>query len=241
MDARELGIDRMVVSMWAPDDTWPAMLDEYGETDSTEPDAVTTRRLGSHRVGGGGLVGEGPLDGVTAAESGRTDLDVPPEIADIVAPIPAEPDLGEPVEAVAAVDGHPLHPIVVPLPIGSFVGAFVADVAYLRTGDRFWARGARLLTAAGLATGLVAGSLGAADFTGRRPIRRHRSAWVHAAGNVAVLGLALGSLAIRGRDERGAVSHGGLAFSAATATILLVTGWLGGELAYRERIGVVPR
>src|SRR5206468_431557 len=111
----------------------------------------------------------------------------------------------------------------------------------LRTRDRFWARGARILTAAGLGTGVLAGSLGAIDFTGRRPIRRHPSAWLHAAGNAAVLGLAIGSLALRGRDEREAITRGGLAISASIATILLVTGWLGGELAYRERVGVIPR
>ena len=169
---------------------------------------------------------------------------MPADLADTVAPIPDEPDLGagrEPVAAVAAVDGHPLHPVLVPLPIGAFVGAFVADVAYLRTNDRFWARGARLLTAAGLGTGLLAGSLGALDFTGRRRIRSHASAWVHAGGNATVLALALASVALRGRDEGEAVTRGGLAISAASAVILLATGWLGGELSYRERIGVIPR
>jgi uncharacterized membrane protein len=240
MDPVELGIDRTVVSMWAPDDTWPALLDDYAEADVAIATSAGNRRLGSHSVGGGGAMGEGPSGSDTAAASGRTDLDVPPAMADVVAPIPSEPDLRTPVEAVAAVDGHPLHPVIVPLPIGSFVGAFVSDLAYLRTGDRFWARGARLLTASGLATGLLAGSLGAIDFTGRRPIRRHPSAWVHAAGNLAVLGLAVGSLGLRGRDERAAIGKGGLAISASIATILLVTGWLGGELAYRERIGVIP-
>jgi uncharacterized membrane protein len=234
MDPIELGIDRTVVSMWSPDDSWPSLLDEYASMDDEPAATAVARAAGARHAGGGGSAATDP-------EPARTDLDVPADIADTVAPIPDEPTLGLPVQAVAAVDGHPLHPVVVPLPIGAFVGAFAADVAYLRTRDRFWARGARVLTAAGLGTGLLAGSLGALDFTGRRPIRRHPSAWVHAAGNVAVLALGLGSLALRGRDERAAITRGGLAISGSIATILLVTGWLGGELAYRERIGVIPR
>jgi uncharacterized membrane protein len=235
MDPIELGIDRTVVSMWAPDDSWPALLDEYAvePPDARAPEA--TARFGQQRAGGGGRL--------TASrdEPIRTDVDVPQDLVDTVAPIPDEPVLEESVQAVAAIDGHPLHPVVVPLPIGAFVGAFAADVAYLRTHDRFWARSARVLTAAGLATGALAGTLGAVDFTGRRRIRRHASAWVHAGGNAAVLGLALASIALRGRDERAAVARGGLAISAASAGLLLLTGWLGGELAYRERIGVIPR
>src|SRR3954468_7969656 len=235
MDPIKLGLDRTVAAMWSPDDTWPAMLAEYSITDDEPRAAAVVRHAAVRRAGSGGSAAAG------AEPPARTDLDVPAELADAVAPIPEEPALHGPVEALAAVDGHPLHPVVVPLPIGAFVGAFVADVAYLRTRDRFWARGARVLTAAGLGTGLLAGSLGALDFVGRRPIRRHPSAWVHAGGNLSVLGLALGSLALRSRDERSAVGSGGVAISAAIASILLVTAWLGGELAYRERIGVIPR
>jgi uncharacterized membrane protein len=248
MDPIELGIDRTVVTMWAPDDTWPALLDDYAEGEAERAANADVQQFGRQGIGRSGsspsdMATSGLDDPPSDTDRGapaRTDLDVPANVADIVAPIPDEPNVRLPVPAVAAIDGHPLHPVVVPLPIGAFVGAFAADVAYLRTRDRFWARGARMLTGAGLATGLLAGSLGALDFTGRRPIRRHPSAWVHAGGNLAVLALALGSLALRARDERASVAKGGIAISASIATILLVTGWLGGELAYRERIGVIP-
>ena len=118
------------------------------------------------------------------------------------------------------------------------MGAFLCDLAYLRTKDRFWARGARILTGAGLVTGAIAGSLGAIDFTGRREIRSHKSAWVHAGGNLTVMALGLVSEVIRAKDERTAVARGALAISAVSAAILGVTGWIGGELSYRERIGV---
>jgi uncharacterized membrane protein len=148
-----------------------------------------------------------------------------------------DPQFRTPVPSVAQVMGHPLHPTVVPLPIGAFVGAWVADLAYARTGDEFWTRAAHHLTVAGIATGLLAGSLGAMDFTGRERIRQHGSAWIHAGGNLAAVGIAAASLAARGgRDGRGA--RPALPLSTAIVAILGVTGWLGGELSYRHQIGV---
>src|SRR4051794_14991001 len=115
MDPIELGIDRMVVSMWAPDDSWPALLDEYAlEPPDAASSASGMRHLGSQRAGGGGSLSPGGGAAI------RTDVDVAQDLVDTVAPIPGEPELGGPVAAVAAIDGHPLHPVVVPLPIGAF-------------------------------------------------------------------------------------------------------------------------
>jgi uncharacterized membrane protein len=148
-------------------------------------------------------------------------------------------DMGpEAVPSVANLAGHPLHPMIVPLPIGALVGAFLSDVAYARTGDPFWARSSRHLTDAGIVTGSLAGLLGATDFSGRERTRELPQAWLHAGGNAAVLGLAVVARALRGRDERGAARGAGLVISATSAAILGVTGWLGGELSYRHRIGV---
>ena len=105
----------------------------------------------------------------------------------------------EAIPSVAAIEGHPLHPAIVPLPIGAFIGAFVADLAYARTGDRFWARGAHVLSVAGVATGLLAGALGATDFVGRDRIRSRGSAWIHA--GIAEAETADGRLSIRIRHR----------------------------------------
>jgi uncharacterized membrane protein len=146
---------------------------------------------------------------------------------------------------VAAIAGHPLHPAVVPLPIGAFVGALAADVAYVATGDPFFARSGRLLTGAAVVTGAAAAALGAVDFVGRRSIRSHTAAWVHAGGNAAAMAIGAASLAYRARhanrsdDRAKAIMPAGLVLSVAAGTVLLVTGWLGGELSYRHRIGLM--
>ena len=144
----------------------------------------------------------------------------------------------EPVPSLARIAGHPLHPVVVPLPIGMFVGAFVADLAYARTHDRFWARAAHAMAAAGVGTGLLAGALGATDLVGRERIRSRGSAWVHGLGNLAAVGLGVGSVLLRRDKHPDVIVPRGLAVSAAIVAILGVTGWLGGELVFRHRVGL---
>jgi uncharacterized membrane protein len=144
----------------------------------------------------------------------------------------------EPVPSLAQIAGHPLHPVVVPLPIGMFVGAFVADLAYARTHDRFWARTAHTMAAAGVGTGLLAGVLGATDLVGRDRIRSRGSAWVHGLGNLAAVGLGVGSVLLRRDKHPDVVVPRGVAVSSAIVGILGVTGWLGGELVFRHRVGI---
>jgi uncharacterized membrane protein len=143
----------------------------------------------------------------------------------------------EPVSSVAQVAGHPLHPMIVPLPIGAFVGAFLADLAYVRTQDKFWARAAHVLSGAAVGTGLLAGALGATDFVGREQIRSRGSAWIHGGGNLAAVGLGLASVALRRDRHPDVVVPRGLALTTTIVGILAVTGWIGGELTFRHRIG----
>jgi uncharacterized membrane protein len=55
------------------------------------------------------------------------------------------------------------------------------------------------------------------------------------------VGLSAVSWFLRTGDAAAAVIPTGLALSVVVALILLVTGWLGGELAYRYLVGVVTR
>jgi uncharacterized membrane protein len=141
------------------------------------------------------------------------------------------------IPSVATIGGHPIHPILVPLPIGALALTVVSDLAFARTRDRFFARASRALTAAGIATGLGAAAFGALDFLGRDRVRDHPEAWIHAGGNVAAVGLSALSLVLRMRD-RDAAPPAAMALSGVVGTLLLVTGWLGGELSYRHRVGV---
>lgn len=139
--------------------------------------------------------------------------------------------------STAAIAGHPMHPALVPLPIGAAALAFVSDLAAARTGDAFWARSSRWLLRASLITGAAAAPLGSVDLLTIPAARRLPSAWVHAAGNSLVLLLTLLEVARRRGGVRAtetAPDRTGFALA-----LLGISGWLGGELSYRHRIGVM--
>ncbi len=63
--------------------------------------------------------------------------------------------------------------------------------------------------------------------------------WKHFLGNAAALALSLANWLLRLDDPAAAVLPWGVLLSLAVAGILAVTGWAGGELSYRYRIGVM--
>lgn len=144
-----------------------------------------------------------------------------------------------PAQSKAALGGHPIHPMLIPYPISFLTSALATDVAARRTGDPFWSRASRTLLLAGLGTGLAAGAVGAVDYVGVERVRQHAAGPLHAAGNVAALALTGLNLGLRG--DRDGVSRQSLVLSAVVAGMLGVTGWLGGELSYRYKVGVMER
>ncbi len=142
--------------------------------------------------------------------------------------------------STAAIFGHPVHPMIVPIPIGALSLALVTDLVAQRSSDRFWPRASRLLLGAGAIGAAAAAPSGTIDFLTIPRVRELPQAWLHAGGNLAVLGLTVANLALRrGQDRR--VSRLGLGMSALGAGTLAVTGWLGGELSFRHRIGVTEQ
>src|SRR3954462_16008328 len=82
---------------------------------------------------------------------------------------------------------HPSHPALVPFPIAFFIGAFITDLAFLKTSDPFWARASLWLIGAGLAGAALPAVAGLTDFLGDRRIRAIRDAWLDMIGNVTVV------------------------------------------------------
>ena len=143
------------------------------------------------------------------------------------------------VPSRAAIAGHPIHPMLIPFPIAFFVGALVTDLVFLLTGDPFWARTSLWLIVGGLAGGLIAAIFGLTDFLTIPRVREHNIGWVHALGNGTVLLLSLVNLLLRLANPQAGILPWGLLLSFIVTGILVVTGWFGGELAYRHMIGVI--
>lgn len=141
--------------------------------------------------------------------------------------------------STAQIAGHPLHPMLVPIPITCFVGALITDIAYWRTANMQWANMSAWFLTVGLIVALLAVIAGLIDFLGDRNIRDLRAVWIHAGGNAVALVLAIFNVFIHSRDAYTSVVPTGLILSALTVLILLVTGWMGWELVYRHRVGVL--
>jgi uncharacterized membrane protein len=143
-------------------------------------------------------------------------------------------------QSTARIAGHPIHPMLVPFPIVCFIGALITDIAYWRTANTQWANFSAWLLAAGLVMGALAAAAGLIDFLGSRSVRAQPPAWPHLIGNVVVMGLSLVNVFVHSRDAWTSVVPTGLILSAVVVAILAVTGWLGGSLVYRHRVGVIP-
>jgi nitrite reductase/ring-hydroxylating ferredoxin subunit/uncharacterized membrane protein len=113
--------------------------------------------------------------------------------------------------------GHPLHPMLIQAPVGAWMSASILDF----TGDE---KAARRLVAVGLGAAVPAALAGAADWSEQHE-QQMRVGVIHAAGNVAALGLYAASLAQRGPRAGRLLRLAGLA-------AVSVSGLLGGHISF---------
>ncbi len=121
--------------------------------------------------------------------------------------------------------GHPLHPMLTDVVIGSWLSATVLDLV----GGPGARRSATVLVATGLVAGVPTAVAGAADWSEMSGAGRRVGA-VHALGTDVATFLFLGSLVARLRDRRAA----GVGLALAGDVVVTVAGLLGGHLALRR-------
>ena len=150
-----------------------------------------------------------------------------------------EQTLREPIlRPTAQIAKHPIHPMLIPVPIVCFIGALVTDIAYACTAEMMYADFSAWLLLVGIIFGVLAAITGLTDFIGNRLIRQQGPAWPHLIGNVAVLVVAFFNNLVHTRDAWTSVVPTGLILSIITVLILPITGWLGWEMVYRRGVGV---
>jgi uncharacterized membrane protein len=150
------------------------------------------------------------------------------------------------LSAVSGPAGHPLHPFVVPLPIGAFVSSLIFDIlTWTRPGELPWlVDGAWWLIGVGLIGAGIAAVFGAVDLLqiprGTRPWRVARA---HAALNIGVAVLFLIGYTWRAGDhvELDKTQPGQLALSCVAVGLLVVAVLLGQTLTYRFAMRVDQR
>jgi len=143
------------------------------------------------------------------------------------------------ITSSVAIAGHPIHPAIVLFPIAFLVGAAGTDIGYWLTRDPFWARASLWLIGVGFAAGILAAITGFSEFFKVKRVRERSAGWLHMGGNVAVMVLSLINLLLRQGNPAEPIVFTGLAISVVVATLLGITGWYGGELSFRHKIGVI--
>jgi uncharacterized membrane protein len=143
------------------------------------------------------------------------------------------------MESRLKVFGHPLHPVLITLPIGLFAIGVVFDLVYVAGGDKTFANVAFWDISAGIIGGLLAAVFGLLDWLAiPGGTRAKRIGLWHGGGNVVIVGLFVVSWVLRLPDHAYLPSVLPFVLGLIGVGLALVTAWLGGELVYRLGVGV---
>src|SRR5690606_6609561 len=129
-----------------------------------------------------------------------------------------------------SIKGHPIHPMLIPLPIAFLVGTFLTDVTFLFQRESvFWPQASLWLLGAGVVTGILAGVTGAIEAVKVPRARKLTITWIHGGANAVALVAAAVNWSLRWGDHAAAIVPTGVALSGCVVLILGFSGWLGGE------------
>jgi uncharacterized membrane protein len=136
----------------------------------------------------------------------------------------------------ASISRHPIHPMLIPLPIGLWIFAFVCDLIFvLGSGDSLWFTLSFYAMIGGLIGAIVAAIPGTIDMMSLQGTPK-KLALTHMALNIAVVVLFAVNIAVR--VDVTEVAGLPLALSVIAITLLAVSGWLGGHMVYVHRVAV---
>lgn len=137
------------------------------------------------------------------------------------------------MEPRARVLGHPVHQILIVFPLGLLATSFFFDLAWMAWGREQLAIVAWWMIFAGVAGGLIAAIFGLIDWLAiPRGTRARRVGALHGGGMGIVALLYAASWFLR-RDVPGHPDAAAILLSALGVLLIVITGWLGGELADR--------
>ena len=150
------------------------------------------------------------------------------------------------VSSRATILGHPIHVMLVGLPIGFYTGGVAALIALGATGDPFWRRAAMIVLFAGVVTALVSAVFGTIDLFAGVPQRTPaRATGVrHFGANVVSLLLFAGAAFMLLGDRYGHPTLAErawvppLALACMGLVLTLIAGGLGWKLVQTHGVGL---
>ena len=136
----------------------------------------------------------------------------------------------------ASISGHPIHPMLVTLPIGLWIFSFVCDLFFVfGSGAPVWNTVALYTMAGGIAGALLAAVPGFIDMLSLPPEPK-KTALIHMAINLTVVALYAVNVWLRISTPENL--KGPIWLSAASVGLLAISGWLGGHLVYLRGVAV---
>ncbi len=145
------------------------------------------------------------------------------------------------------IQGHPVHPMLVGLPVTLYLIVLVADVAFLINGSMTWYAVAYVAMGSAIVLALLAAVAGAFEYaTIPRRMHAKQTATYHALVNLGVWGLFIVNFVFRSPLGVGIPEQpleGSVLYSVVFLTILgnaltVTGGWLGAHLVYKHGIGI---
>lgn len=143
-----------------------------------------------------------------------------------------------------AIAGHPLHPMLVVVPIGLFAWTLISDLVYFASdSNQMWYDIAFWTDIAAIVSALIAALPGIGDYLTVAARSDSRGiATAHGVLNVIVVLLYTAAMLLmldNGATD-GAELTAVIVLHAVGVGLLVVSGWLGGEMVYRHHIGILP-
>jgi len=139
----------------------------------------------------------------------------------------------------ASIARHPIHPMIIPFPIGLWVFSFICDLIFVfGSGAPVWKTVALYTMVGGVVGALIAAVPGLIDLVSLPPEPR-KTALIHMTINLTIVVLFLINIWMRiSAGAAGAASNGPVWLSLVAIALLLVSGWLGGKLVYESGVAV---
>ena len=140
----------------------------------------------------------------------------------------------------ASIAKHPIHPMLVTLPIGLWVFSLVSDVIYvMKWGGSVWNDVAFYTMAGGIAGALIAALPGFVDLLSMSSGKVKSIGILHMCINLVLVALFAMNLWLRNQALPGTTPP--IWLSVIGVGLLCVSGWLGGEMVYVHGAAVEPQ
>jgi len=146
------------------------------------------------------------------------------------------------MKSKAAIGNHPIHPALVTIPIGALVLALIGDIAMSTAHTQFWYSFALYCLGIGILGALLAAIFGFIDYFSVPMTAPARTlATRHMVLNLTAVVLYIISFFLRLNNAAFLTGRWAavMALEVIALVILATSGWIGGQMAYVHRVGVV--